>query len=99
MECGPMDVVITSASPKQSYRSLRNSKMYHGKDFRPPGQIRHVSLKGFWRRVLSCHNKRTMTRIEKPSAPTDLERQNIDRGTPSMSVEGSEVMPCHDFIN
>ena len=50
MELGPMDGVITLASHKQSYRSLRNLKMYPGLVFRPPGQICYVSLKGFSRR-------------------------------------------------
>jgi hypothetical protein len=49
MERRPMDGVITPASPKQSYRILQNSKMYPRLIFRPPGQINHVSLKGFRR--------------------------------------------------
>ena len=47
MECVLTDGVITPNSPKQSYRSLQNSKMYPILVFRPLGQICHVSLKGF----------------------------------------------------
>jgi len=67
--------------------------------FRPLGQIYHVSLKGFWKRVSSRHKKRIVTQIDKSSSPMDLQHQNIARGPPPTLVGDSEVMPCHDFIN
>ena len=97
IECGPMDGMITPVSPKQSYMSLGNSKMYLGLVFRSPGQIHHVSLKGFRRLVSSRHKKRTVTQIENMSSPMDLQHQNIARGSPPTLVGGSEVMPCHNL--
>ena len=99
MERGPVDGVITPASPKQSYRILQNPKMYPGLVFRPPRQICHVSLKGFQMQVSSHHKKRNVTWIEKPSSPMYLKHRNIARGASPMSVGGLEVMPCHNFIN
>jgi hypothetical protein len=99
MERGPTDGMITPNSPKQSYKSLRNSKMYPRLGFRPLGQICHVSLKGFRRQVSSRHKKRIVIQIKKLSSPMDLQHRNIARGAPPMSIGGSEVMPCHDFIN
>ena len=67
-----VDRVLMSASPKRNCKRLKNSTMILGLVFRPLGQIHHVSLKGFRKRVSSHRKKMTVTQTKKLSFPMDL---------------------------
>ena len=64
----------------------------HGFHSMPRLVIQQVSLKAYRRWDSTCHSMMTVARIDKTSAPLDLEHWDIARGGPLIWLHGQEII-------
>ena len=71
-ECGLVHGMIMSISPKQMYKILRNSYMFHHLDPMLSKRIHYFSLKGLRKRAATRHKMMIVTQINEPYFLKDL---------------------------